>query len=478
MNRRNERNVPTPHSRPKTGSGEGAGARRELPLPPGIDSVPDYWHVAKVKHIATVRSSNVNKKTQDGEQPVRLCNYVDVYYNDTISPEMNFMRATASRQERRRFGLQHGDVLVTKDSESWDDIAVPAYVGHDFDDVVCGYHLALIRPFPQRVSGRFLFYCFAAEVLNRQLQVRANGITRFGLPIGALAGATVPVPPLEEQQAIADFLDEKTAAIDALIARKERLIELVEERRQATITRAVTKGLDPDAPMKDSRVEWLGPIPSQWRVMRLKHLSVGPFVYGANEAAEIDDLDLPRYIRITDLRADGTLRDDTFRSLPETTARPYMLRDGDILFARSGATVGKAVRYRAEWGSACFAGYLIRMRPDARQVLPEYLEFYTQTEPYRREVELSTVQATIQNVGAQRYGEFRVPVPDLHEQRRIVDRVNTADYRLKELTAKLHRQIGKLLEYRQALISAAVTGSLDIRGWASSVDEIPKKALA
>ncbi len=113
---------------------------------------------------------------------------------------------------------------------------------------------------------------------------------------------------------------------------------------------------------KDSGVEWLGEIPAHWEVLRLKFLISQPLQYGANEAAELTDPDLPRYIRITDIRDDGSLRDETFKSLPEDIARPYLLDEGDLLFARSGATVGKTFRYKPSWGAAAYAGYLIRAR--------------------------------------------------------------------------------------------------------------------
>ena len=126
----------------------------------------------------------------------------------------------------------------------------------------------------------------------------------------------VPVCGLSEQRAIAAFLDRETGKIDALVAKKERLIELLQEKRAALISRAVTKGLDPSTPMNDSGVEWLGEIPAHWKVKRLKHLLRAPLQYGANEPSNHIDPDSPRYIRITDIREDGTLWDETFRSTP------------------------------------------------------------------------------------------------------------------------------------------------------------------
>lgn len=237
-----------------------------LTPPPGVPSLPEHWRVAKLKHVAAVRASNVDKKTEEGERPVRLCNYVDVYYNSRITADMEFMEASASPLEIQRFRLREGDVLVTKDSEAWDDIAVPALVTRDFNDVLCGYHLAQIRPIRELLDGRFLYYCFAADTLNRQLQVSANGVTRFGLPLGALSGAVFPLPPLHEQREIGGFLDEKVCSIDGLVGKLERLIGLAEESRAAAILKLVTQGLGNQS-LSDSGVSWIGGIPLRWEVV-------------------------------------------------------------------------------------------------------------------------------------------------------------------------------------------------------------------
>ena len=228
-----------------------------------LGDIPEHWDVKRLKEFATVQLSNVDKKTADGEDAVQLCNYVDVYYNHKIEREIEFMPATATPSQVRRFSLRTGDVLITKDSETWTDIAVPAVVIEDLPGVLCGYHLAHIRPHEQH-DGFFLAHCIAAVGPRDQYHIAANGITRFGLTGDVIRNGTLAIPPLVEQRRIAAFLDFKTEKVDALVAKKERLIELLQEKRTALITRAITKGLDPDVPMKDSGVEWLGDIPENW----------------------------------------------------------------------------------------------------------------------------------------------------------------------------------------------------------------------
>ena len=123
-----------------------------------LREIPAHWGVKKLKHIAKVRLSNVNKHSKPRETPVRLCNYTDVYYRDFIAGDIDFMVATATSNQISDFILERGDVLITKDSESFDDIAVPAYVTQSFDDVICGYHLAHIKP--TYIKGSYLFRSF------------------------------------------------------------------------------------------------------------------------------------------------------------------------------------------------------------------------------------------------------------------------------------------------------------------------------
>ena len=208
-----------------------------------LGKIPAHWGVKRLKTLASVHLSNVDKKTEAGEVPVELCNYVDVYYNDFITADLDFMRATATPEQARRFQLRRGDILITKDSESWDDIAVPALVVEDLVDVLCGYHLAHIRP-GRDVLGRVLARQFSAIGIRDQFHLSANGITRFGIGRNAIRTSLFPVAPLDDQRAIAHFLDRETAKIDALVAKIYQAIEHLAEYRTALISAAVTGKID------------------------------------------------------------------------------------------------------------------------------------------------------------------------------------------------------------------------------------------
>ncbi|MCS6774278.1 MAG: restriction endonuclease subunit S, partial [Thermoflexales bacterium] len=240
---------------------------------PWLGDIPAHWQVRRLKFVASVFNSNVDKRSEEGETPVKLCNYIDVYNNERITTDLPFMQATASEREIVKFALRGGDVIITKDSEDWRDIAVPALVVEDLREVICGYHLAVIRPLAGQLDSRYLLRCLQSAAVSYQFQIAATGITRYGLSKQAIGDVVVPCPPLAEQRAITEYLDRETARVDALIARKRALLEQLARWRSAAISHAVTKGLNPDAPLKPSGVPWLGDIPAHWQVRRLKFVA-------------------------------------------------------------------------------------------------------------------------------------------------------------------------------------------------------------
>lgn len=204
-------------------------------------------------------------------------------------------------------------------------------------------------------------------------------------------------------------------------------------------------------------------VPTGWTVRRLKTVLLEPLKYGANEAADSDDPDDPRFVRITDIAEDGSLKPDTFRSLPMSIAQPYLLDEGDLLLARSGATVGKSFMYSQSWGPCCFAGYLIRARPNMEEVLPQYLRYFCESKLYWQHISSEQIQATIQNVSADRYGNLPVPMPSLVEQRAVVEFLDRETAKIDALIAKQEQLIATLREDRTATITSAVTQGLDGR---------------
>jgi len=410
----------------------------------------------RLKHLASIAVSNVDKKTVSGERSVRLCNYTDVYYNERITAELQFMEATASADQIASFGLRADDVLLTKDSETPDDIAVPAYVVADLSDVICGYHLALLRP-SQEVDGRYLFWALSSRSSREQFSASANGITRFGLRYDSFGEVLVPLPPIATQRAIADYLDRETARIDALIDKKRRLKELLQERRQTLITEAISRSHDPGTAARGDRVSW----------RRLKHYCDGPPEYGLSVSSDAYVDDGVRLLRTTDIDDDGALSPDSEGVFVgrHLIGPRHVLRPGDLLFSRAGS-LGRCFRVPQEARDLTFAGYLVRFRP-LPSFEPRYIEYCAAAAFAQASIRADAVTSTISNFNAERYGNLLLPDSDPEQQRAIADYLDQETARIDALVERIDRQVALLQEHRQALITAAVSGELEIPGVAA-----------
>ena len=427
-----------------------------------IDTLPDEWQVKPLRAVADSMVSNVDKLVSDDEPPVRLCNYTDVYHNEFITPDLDLMHATASAQEIERFGVSVGDVLVTKDSESWDDIGVPALVVETADDIVCGYHLALLRPRKNTIHGAFLFRCLQARPVQVQLELAANGVTRFGLPKSGIRDACVPVPPLPQQRAIADHLDREIARLDALIAEKERLLKLLTEKRQALITRAVTRGLDPDASMRDSGIPWLGEIPAHWNLVPLRFLV--SFVGGATPDTGKEKYwsgDIP-WVSPKDMKH-GEIDDSedhvTELAVSDTSLR--MIPPGSVLVVVRGMILAHsfpaAITKAAVTVNQDMKALLCRERLDQWFLR----DFFKGIEYHLTTLADSSAHGT-RKLETERLGQIPIPLPSLVEQQQITRYILDSTNRIDKTRTTTERMIALLKERRAALIVSAVTGQIDV----------------
>ncbi len=418
-----------------------------------VNSLPESWQVKPLRATTDYVVSNVDKLSVDHEIPVRLCNYTDVYNNDFIFMSLDFMQATATEDEIEKFGLQVGDVVITKDSESWDDIGVPALVRETADDLVCGYHLALLRPRRHQLAGAFLLRCLQAKPIGVQLELAANGVTRFGLARSEIGAVTLPVPPLSKQYAIADYLDRETARLDALVAEKERLLELLAEKRRAIITRAVTRGLDPNVPLRDSGVPWLGEIPAHWETERARWLF--------RERDERSDAGEEELLTVSHLTG-VTLRSEKDVNMFEAaTKEGYKIcLSGDLVINTMWAWMG-AMGVSSLEGivSPAYNVYEPRARLD-----PSYVGALVRLSAFAQEVIRYSkgVWSSRLRLYPEGFFEVLLPVPPLSEQQQIVEFLETEHKKIDDLQAAAESTIALLKERRSALIAAAVTGQIDV----------------
>jgi len=239
-------------------------------------SPPVGWREKALGEVADVSFSNVDKKSRPRETKVRLCNYLDVYQNDYVDDGLPFMEATASSAEIKKFGLHAGDVIITKDSETPDDIGIPAVVREVGPDVVCGYHLAMIRPRPGTDSV-FIAKQIATDRIHRYFSKEANGTTRYGLSTASVVGTPLWNPPLPEQRVIAAILD----TLDSAIRQTEQVIAKLKLMKQGLLHDLLTRGIDENGELRPPPEEApelytespLGMVPRGWEVGRLGQIT-------------------------------------------------------------------------------------------------------------------------------------------------------------------------------------------------------------
>ena len=433
-----------------------------------IGEIPDGWEINKIDSLYTLR----NEKVSDKDYPP-----LSVTMQGVV-PQL----ATAAKSDDsdNRKLVKKGDFAINSRSDRRGSSGVSNY-----DGSVSLINTVLIpRGEMNPIYYNWLFHTIQFE---DEFYKWGHGIvddlwtTRWQ----DMKNIFIPFPPLAEQQKIAAYLDKKISQIDAIITEAKQSIEEYKAWKQSVIFEAVTgknkqtdlfasndahfnnvKGVSPEQirllKMKDSGIEWIGEIPENYKLIRLKFLLKEKLQYGANSSGIEFSLDLPRYIRITDIKDSKTLYDENKLSLSEEDAKEYILDDNDILFARSGATSGKCFIYKKEIGKATFAGYLIRAKIDETTLLPNFLVLYTMTKAYEEWKNQVCIQATIQNISAEKYVNLIVPVPPLSEQESITKMLDSKCTKIDSLIAEKESLIADLAEYKKSLIFEVVTGKRSV----------------
>lgn len=423
-----------------------------------IGQIPQEWEISRVKYLYDVTLGKMLQpapKSDDDE----LCSYMCAANINWSGVDLSVEKKMwFSAKDKESYRLAAGDLLVTEGG----DVAVSCIWNDELPECYIQNAVHRVRP-KSDARNRYLYYWLSTLKATGYIDLVCNKATLAHFTKDKFDSCVIPVVSADEQHTIANYLDAKCAEIDALIAAKEKTNALLKERRQSIIYEAVTKGLNPDAPMKDSGIEWIGQIPGNWTTWRMKHLASEPLQYGANATGVEFREDIPRYVRITDITADRKLSNDGKQSLENDIAQDYMLEDGDILFARSGATSGKSFYYEDKYGPCCFAGYLINLRTDNRKALSKFLYYYTLTQAYENWTQQIFIQATIQNISADKYNNLWFAIPgSLEEQADIVAYLDQRCSEMDELISANEATIQKLKEYRQSIIYEAVTGKIEI----------------
>ena len=426
-----------------------------------IGQVPEHWKLKRLRHIAVFNNSNVDKKRYEDQKEVKLCNYTDVYYNEFITSALDFMVATASDAEIEKFRLKKSDVIITKDSEDPKDIGIPALVLEDMDDVICGYHLTVIKANEIDLSG-FIHRSIEAHSTKAHFFVESPGITRFGLNQDAIGDIPICVPPKEEYMALTEAINQETAHIDTLIAKKTHFIELLKEKRQALITHLVTKGLNTDVPMKDSGIEWIGQVPEHWEVKPLK------FIVSCNDESlseKIPGTTPISYVDISSVTYGKGIEyseDMLFENAPSRARRKA--KNGDVIVSTVRTYLKAVASVEEEYSNCIFSTGFAVLRARNEKLQTNFLKWLVLNELFIQAVESHSEGLSYPAINATELINLEVVVPSFKEQAKIAELLDHETAHIDTLIAKTEHSIELLKERRSAFITAAVTGQIDCRG--------------
>jgi type I restriction enzyme, S subunit len=426
-----------------------------------LEEIPKHWGVTSLKKEFQVIPSNVDKKTEDDETEVKLCNYVDVYYNDFITSDIDFMVASATDNEINKFQLRIGDVLITKDSEDPFDIAVPALVKHSEDKLLCGYHLSMIRSINNRIEGSYLFWALKDEFIVTQLWREACGVTRWAIASRHIKNSTIPFPPKPEQIAIANYLDKACVDIDRVVEIKKKQIENLQMQLKSIIHHTITKGLNPKVEMLESGIDWIGEVPKHWRKEKIfraaEFVTSGGTPRSGNEEYYLDgDIYWIQSGDLNDGYVSETEKKITQEGLNNSSAK--LFPKDTLLVAMYGATIGKlgVQTMEAATNQACCAIFPVK------RISLRYLYYFFLA---IRDKYISDAYGGGQpNISQSLIKQTYFYVPNKKEQTAIYEFLDNELKKVETVRYKIERQIETILNYKKSLIHEIVTGKKQVYG--------------
>lgn len=429
-----------------------------------IGMYPNNWELTRVKFESYV-------KARVGWHGLKSDDFTEegpylVTGSDFIGPSINWNNCYHCDSNRYNqdpyIQLKNGDLLITKDGT----IGKVALVSELVGKATLNSGVFVVRPLSNRYTSQFYFWLLQSRVFKGFVDYIKVGSTIAHLYQDTFVNFQFSLPSYNEQCIISRFLYHETAKIDTLIEKQQQLIQLLKEKRQAVISHAVTKGLNPDAPMRDTGVEWLGEVPEPWKIVRLSYLSpevtVGIVVTPAKYYVESG---IP-CLRSLNIRA-GYIQKENFVYITEESndllSKSTLYRD-DIVVVRTGQPGTAAIVDNELDGSNCIDLIIIRK---TNQLIPKFLEYQLNSECVKNQVGMGSDGAIQQHFNVEVAKSLQIMVPSLEDQGEIVEYLDIQKEKFEKLESKAEQQIALLLERRIALISAAVTGKIDVRDWQS-----------
>lgn len=415
-----------------------------------IGEIPSHWNQERMRFLYRFRSGMGNKKPEDFGEGFPFLTYKDVYECDTADNPSGLVKSSLEDQER--YSICRGDAFFTGSSETIGELGFSSVALNDIPLATFNGFTIRARPVDQSLHPDYSRYLFRSDVVRGYLTQRDNSITRANLSQQTLGDLVVLIPPLDEQSQIADFLDKATVEIDTLIEETEKSIELLKEYRKSIISEAVTKGLNPDAPMKDSDIEWIGKIPEHWKIKKFK--------YVASVRANLVD---PRDYSSLKQVSPEKLEKDTGKLLECQTvfeagveSDNHLFKKGQLLYSKVRPALNKVTI--APFDGLCSAD----MYPIETDECPGWLLYAMLSQPFVAQVRVSTDRVKMPKVNKEELRAFWLPVPPVEEQEEIAKYLNSAISSIEATISNQKQLVSSLQEYRKSLISEAVTGKFKV----------------
>lgn len=438
----------------------------------GVDwlgEIPVSWKSYRFKDISLIQTSNVDKKTNENEEEVLLCNYVDVYKNDFITKSLNFMKATAKKGQINKFKLSKNDVIITKDSETAEDMAEPALVVEDLKNIICGYHLALVKSKKDFVNNKYIFRLFQSSDFHWNFIVKSKGVTRVGLSINnAVNNQELFLPPILEQIKISNFLDKKTSQIDKKNKLLQEKKESHEELKKSLINEIVCRGINKNVELKDSGVEWIGKIPKHWKVERLRgfcKVSTSSVNKKINENEKL--VKLVNYTNVYGNLAKEIYNNSNYMvvSANNQQRNEKKLIMGDVLFTPSSETIediGVSSVVMENLNNTLYSYHLVRAR-FFKNINNGFKKYLFNNDIVQYYFSKSAKGTTRQILNLNVFNNLIIVLPPKEEQIQIANYLDKKTFKIDKIVSKISDQIKTLKEFRKTLINDVVTGKVKIQ---------------
>lgn len=422
---------------------------------PWLGEIPEHWNICHLKDEVTFNDEVLGDKT-DADYEIL---YVDISSVSLIEGivQKEPMSFENSPSRARRI-VKNGDVIV---STVRTYLKAITQIQDAEDNLIVSTGFAVLRP-KENLFPRFLGYWVQSENMIGAIVSNSVGVSYPAINATDLVRLPIVKLPLKEQTAIAHYLDTKLGEIDALIDKQQTLIEKLAEQRTAVITHAVTKGLNPAAPMKNSGVEWLGDVPAHWEVINLKFLCrvKGGYAFSSDN---FSDEGIP-VIRISDILFDGTVDNINCKRIPLELApnqKDFELRNGQLVMAMTGATIGKISKYCSK-DYAYINQRVGKFEAFNSRLYYEFLYHLLNTSGYQEHIKLTAFGGAQPNISDSEMVNYQMALPTMEEQANIADYLDKETAKIDCLCETVNQTIGRLKEYRTALITQAVTGKIKV----------------